>query len=155
MPAKYLAGANLKVYWEEWQLNTYQKYIAIYQNGHLKVVTPAFDRFKLIQSPKSQKITRYVVQIRSSSTKKTPLPSISTFYAPHPIHTRGTPPQCGSCPTSHCCPRSWRPRCWREFSMVPSGKHTKNYGKSPFLVGKLWNIRIFTGQINYFYGHVQ
>ena len=53
MPAKYLAGANLKVYWEEWQLNTYQNYIAIYQNGHLKVVTPAFDRFKLIQSPKS------------------------------------------------------------------------------------------------------
>jgi hypothetical protein len=26
---------------------------------------------------------------------------------------------------------------------IPSGKHTKNYGKSPF----------FNGKINYFYGH--
>ena len=107
-------GANLKVYWEEWQLNTYQKYIAIYQNGHLKVVTPAFDRFKLIQSPKSQKITRYVVQIRSSSTKKNTSPQYIHILCPSPTpFTPGEPPRSvAPVPTSHCCPRSWRPRCW-------------------------------------------
>ena len=31
---------------------------------------------------------------------------------------------------------SWR-CCWRDWTWLPSGKHTKNYGKSPCLMGKL------------------
>ena len=36
----------------------------------------------------------------------------------------------------------WLPEMVR---YIPSGKHTKNYGKSPF----------FYGKTHYFYGHVQ
>jgi hypothetical protein len=30
--------------------------------------------------------------------------------------------------------------------LIPSGKPTKNDGKSPFLMGKLWKITIFNGK---------
>ena len=40
---------------------------------------------------------------------------------------------------TYCMPRSWI------ILDIPSGKHAKNYGTSPFFMGKL----------NIFYGHVQ
>ena len=34
--------------------------------------------------------------------------------------------------------------------VIPSGKHTKNYGKSPFLMGKLTiSMAIFNGYVVY------
>jgi hypothetical protein len=34
--------------------------------------------------------------------------------------------------------------------ILPSGKHTKNYGKSPFFMGKLTiSMAIFNGKIHY------
>jgi hypothetical protein len=42
---------------------------------------------------------------------------------------------------------------------LPSGKHTKNYGKSPFFMGKPWktmeNHHAINGKIHYFNGHFQ
>ena len=44
-------------------------------------------------------------------------------------------------------------------SMLPSGKPTKNYGKSPFLMGKstktMENHHAINGKTHYFYGHFQ
>jgi hypothetical protein len=42
----------------------------------------------------------------------------------------------------------WQVVVEKPMTPLPSGKHTKNYGKSPFL-------SMFNGKIRYFYGHFQ